>query len=608
MIDLKKLLSGKIDDINTLVSTIVKSHNLTRFNNVKDLLSYNNFSLDEKYLTGKTLWLVTNEETPFSVNNGLYLKAKGEVYVEDFNDGKLSQSEYVSLANEYCMFEGVNSPLIFDANVDYIFNKNTSFVIFVESGGWYAKGNCNLHWESSPSQGFAIKVRGRYDYSDSYTRKVNNSNYRPLEGFNIGQYHAARLGIGLQIGHADSMNSMSNASVTSKFSIHRVSVFDFDDTIAFFPGVWACELNQCNTMGGSIQSPRYFGGLDFGESIKLTNCFIADNHSRLVDQKPGAVYFNTGEFIINGCSFDNMRVVVDGDACVKMFAPHFENPMSTATEKRFLEVIGNHAFCVLNAPQIVIRDTPIYSTLFYCKAHSNSNRHPASGGLVLISPSYQSKKKYRPDLAKLMDSEDVIHGSDGFLELVGGGGSVQLYGGVSINSLFYTYFPIPIARNLVGASIANYSFSKKDDKNKPLMWECAEKGGAIAVSSEKYYTEDSALQLSFNENSNGEHTISQIINCGKAKIAIGYLKYTSENSITLKIIIKYLDSNGREIPDKYYKKINTANTSNWENSYIVDIIPDGAYKMNVIVTTLNDAQSSGVSRVIYYDSLVLNCL
>ena len=137
----------------------------------------------------------------------------------------------------------------FDANVVYEFSSNTSFDIYVESGGWYCSGTCKLHWKSAPKAGYAIKILGRFKYGHHYASLVNNSNYHPLEGFNIGSYNNILAGIGLCIGHSKSLRSMNGAVVTSKFTIVRVSVFDFDDVVSFYPGVWACELRQVNTMG-----------------------------------------------------------------------------------------------------------------------------------------------------------------------------------------------------------------------------------------------------------------------------------------------------------------------------------------------------------------------
>ena len=343
MIDLKALVQPKIESIDKLAQTLLRAFNLVNFQNVTDILNFRRHQAGDFLYTKQTKWMVTTEQTPLPLNDGLYLQALGDVFVEDFNDGDLSQSEYVQLANKYCMAASSRNRLVFDANVIYEFSSNTSFDIYVESGGWYCSGTCTLKWKGDPRAGYAIKILGRFKYGHHYASLVNNSNYHPLEGFNIGSYNNILAGIGLCIGHSESLRSMNGAVVTSKFTIARVSVFDFDDVVSFYPGVWACELRQVNTMGGSWQTPFYFNGIDFGESIKLTNCFIADNHRRVADNELGKVNFNTGEFIIYGSSFNNMRVVINGDAVVKMNCPHFENPQSTAKNKRFLEVIGSHA-------------------------------------------------------------------------------------------------------------------------------------------------------------------------------------------------------------------------------------------------------------------------
>ena len=261
MIDLKKLLQNKISSVDELVQTILRAFGLVNFKHVTDILNFKKHQNGDVLTSGLTRWVVSTEPSPFIVNNGLYLKAIGDVFVEDFNDGDLSQSEYVQLANKYCMAASSRNRLVFDANVVYEFSSNTSFDIYVESGGWYCSGTCKLHWKSAPKAGYAIKILGRFKYGHHYASLVNNSNYQPLEGFNIGSYNNMLAGIGLCIGHSESLRSMNGAVVTSKFTIVRVSVFDFDDVVSFYPGVWACELRQVNTMGGSWQTPFYFNEL-----------------------------------------------------------------------------------------------------------------------------------------------------------------------------------------------------------------------------------------------------------------------------------------------------------------------------------------------------------
>jgi hypothetical protein len=536
--------------------------------------------------------MVTTEQTPLPLNDGLYLQALGDVFVEDFNDGDLSQSEYVQLANKYCMAASSRNRLVFDANVIYEFSSNTSFDIYVESGGWYCSGTCTLKWKGDPRAGYAIKILGRFKYGHHYASLVNNSNYHPLEGFNIGSYNNILAGIGLCIGHSESLRSMNGAVVTSKFTIARVSVFDFDDVVSFYPGVWACELRQVNTMGGSWQTPFYFNGIDFGESIKLTNCFIADNHRRVADNELGKVNFNTGEFIIYGSSFNNMRVVINGDAVVKMNCPHFENPQSTAKNKRFLEVIGSHAYCVLDKPQIVIRDTPIYSTLFYCKAGSSQNKHPYAGGLVFISPSYNAAPNYRPDLAAYQD-DGIEYESDGYLELVGGGGRVYLEGGAHINSLFYTNSPIPIARNLVGRSTTNINFDNVLGKSA---------GSWVYVSSEQsvgsHFVEMNRYEgISIVNKANIDQELQQKRVCFQSTMLLGSIRYKIEDikelnpQGVLETVITFSNINGKKLKDNFVKKLLITTEESIEGDFnFVEKIPIDAYSMNVILRNYGDTQ------------------
>jgi hypothetical protein len=587
MIDLKKLFDGQIATIEEFAKSILRSHSYLKSSSVSELFETKTYKLGDRLNTGKTNWIISDSITPFPVNNNLYLKAIGDVYVEDFNDGILRQEDYVMLAHTYCQSIHTSNRLIFDPQIEYFFSAKSSFVIFVESGGWHCFGNCNLIWDDSPLKGYAIKVKGRYSYKTKYSEVVNNSNHAPLSGFTIGRYGEMKRGAALVLGFSDSISSMANAVVTSKFKIDRLSIYGFDDVIVFYPGVWACELTHVNTMNGSWKTPRYFKGLDFGESIKVTSCFIADNHKRGLDGDLGRVELNNGEFIFTGCSFNNIRVTIDGDASVKMNSPHFENPHSTAKNKRFLEVIGNHAFCVLDKPQIVIRDTWIFSTLFYCKSSSDGNPHPSSGGLVFISPSYQAPTKYRPDLARLKSTINNEFESDGYLELVGGGGRVYLEGGAHINSLFYSRHPVMIARNLVGASIQNHSFTLSNKDLSPCFWKTENQNASAKVIKIRGWVGDCALELSSYATLDSEVKIFQRLSCSSNQICVGSLKVkTSTGNKELKhwvfiVEINYLDWNSKHFSQATIRtidlsEIGTQNENGgWLHIPILRVAPEG---------------------------------
>jgi len=582
MIDLKAILQPKIVRIDELAQTLLRAFSLVNFQNVTDVINFQKHQAGDFLTTNQTKWIVSTEITSISLNDGLYLKALGDVFVEDFNDGVLTQSEYVTAANSYCMSPTAGNRLIFDATKSYEFNSDTSFDIYVESGGWYCSGNCKLKWNSTPKAGYAIKVLGRYNYGHNYSLLVNNSNYNPLEGFNIGSCGNMLPAMGLCIGHSESLRSMKGAVVTSKFKIERVSVFDFDDVVTFYPGVWACELRQVNTIGGSWQTPFYFNGIDFGESIKLTNCFIADNHRRVRDNELGKVNFNTGEFTIYGCSFNNMRVVVNGDAVVKMNCPHFENPNSQAKNKRFLEVIGSHAYCILDKPHIVIRNTPIYSNLFYCKAGSSQNKHPYTGGLVFISPSYNAAPNYRPDLAA-QQGDGVEYESDGYLELVGGGGRVYLEGGAHISSLFHTGSPIPVARNLVNRSSRNSCFRLSNSEERPNSWFFR------TNESTKIHAESNSMRVQHTTITDENYTVFQEVECAFGQTCIfvsNYRCFLKQGDITNSecfAYLEYIDSEGGLLDTQSVKNMeieNELNTtdSTWNSIRLFGQVPDTTRK------------------------------
>ncbi|RQW63893.1 hypothetical protein [Vibrio viridaestus] len=626
MIDLKELLKDKITSLSDLSLTLLKSFDKVRFDNVSHMLEFTRHRLGDKYLVGRSNWLVTTIETPFSVNDNLYLKAIGDLYVEDFNDGRLTQTQYVTKANNYCHSPNTSNRLIFDSDITYKFDHTASFEIFVESGGWYSTGNCRLVWMQNPSQGFAIKILGRYSYTDKYYDRVNDSNYSPLEGFTIGEYGRQRLGTGLQIGSSTSIDSMSSARMTSKFVIQKVSVFDFDDVITMYPGSWAFELLHVHTMGGSWKTPKYFRGLDFGENIRLSHCFIADNHKRMVDRKLGQVHFRTGEFVINSGSFDNMKVVVDGDASVKMMSVHFENPSSTAKNKRFLEVVGDSAFCLLESPQIVIRNTPIYSTLFYCKSGSRQNRHPFSGGLSIVNPSYQSVKSYRPDLAPVKDSR-VSYDSDGYLELVGGGGRVYYSGSAHINSLFFNHAPIPISRSLVGASLANYSFDKKLSSGMPKFWTLDDNSHQVnsdlcTVTTDDSWVGKSCLKTTVNQ-TNTHSSVFQDIDCSNGQLCLGTVKVKWKISSLeegyikgkIQVLVEFIDFNGSVIDGAGHSANWDVNNRNsitkyldWEHAKLIATAPEGTKKVRIRLNTFLISKKKEHFITSYWDCAVFNVL
>ncbi|MBB1291022.1 MULTISPECIES: hypothetical protein [unclassified Pseudoalteromonas] len=736
-----KTLSTIIDD---LLSLFV-SHNDTRelnapgghdsiykrnFNNVAQMKAYTAHKLGNKYSTGKTIWKVVAAATPYPTDNGLYLRALGDVNVSDFlepptelwqyenpitvpnnlaqyqvfagesqnenieigktytvryavsesatgtedvrvrigGDSKQLQSgsgeyevtavsqrctidtargddgsagavisisitektEYgaiIKQANDYCQHENTRNRLVFPENSEYIFNENDSFEIFVEGGGWYCRGICKLKWSAAPLAGFAIKVRGRYAYSDNYQRLVEESNNIPLEGFTIGEYGNMVAGSGLQLGHANARQSADGVVVTSKFKIRRVNVFDFDDVIDFWNGVWACELEKVNTMGGSWRTPRYFGGLDFGENIKLSHCFIADNHQR-TDGTMGVVHFEAGSYNIHGGSFDNMRVKVDGDADVRMYGPHFENPVSTAKNKRFLEVIGSHAWCVINEPRIVIRNTNIYSTLFYCKAATAGDPHPQAGGLKLNNPHFSAAEKYRPDLALVKSAEDNFsYEGDGYLELVGGGGKV-FCDTAAMNSLYYSGLAIPISKSLAGG-LRNYDYQQNEIGDSPNGWQSIKEGthlGVIEVTDDHYWVGDRSLKMQAWHNGGSTFystKLMQKIPCQGGQLVLGSImrkyQFILENGANGPVSgevtsqLDFYDNQGVVIGVLAFKggavtSDSQSEHNGWELLRHFGVAPAGTVEVALTLNTFSTSDSEDKKLTSYWDAAILNAV
>ncbi|RQW63441.1 hypothetical protein [Vibrio viridaestus] len=622
--------------------------------NVIEILDKNDHELGSEYESGNTRWIVTDAETPFSLNDNLYLKAIGDVYVEDFNNGILTQSEYVGKAHSYCMDATTNNRLIFDNGIDYTFEKEDSFDIYVESGGWYCSGNCKLIWNDSPTSGYAVRIKGRFDYDSEYASRVNTSNFEPFSGFTIGEYNAQREGIGLQIGYADSLTSTSNGVVTSKFKLSRINIFDFDDVIAFYPGVWACELEHVHTMGGSWTTPTNSADTDFGENIKISHCFIADNHSRLVDSTYGTVSLNSGEWLFEGGSFDNMKVVIGGDACVKMNNPHFENPTSTSMNKRFLEVTGSHAYCVLNSPQIVIRDTYIFSNLFYCVSGDWSadndgdgykDRFPFSGGLVMNAPCYQSRAKYRPDMAsRVAETLGTSFDSDDTLALIGGSGRIYCNSGAYVNSLFSSNKPIPLSQSLSGGSISNSNFEDDTVGDAANYWVEDTSGsyvsGRAVVSDDYAWAGTNSLKTTVDYNGgqtwNSTHTY-QDIQCSRGQLVQGIAKCKwltellndTTGSVTGKILIslKFLDAEKNTISTAWSKtfSVNTeaseetysfsydntdyeVDCEGWKHCELLGSAPDGTAYARVSLVSYSTSNSASKKIHTYWDSVLINVI
>lgn len=602
------------------------------FSNVTALENYQGaLDVGKRYQTGKTIWEITETVTVVSVGD-VYAKAIGDVYVDDFVDDVLTDSEILHKCNDYCQNTDNKNRLVFEDKLTFSLTAEDSFVIYVEGGGWYCATNCQLVWFESPTSGYAIRVQGRYTTTSvSYATRINNSNYAPIEGFTIGSHGESRAGSGLRIGYADQRQSIEGATVTSKFKISRVNVLEFDDCVDIWMGAWAFELEHVNTIGGSWRTPSYFSGLDYGENIKLSHCFVADNHSRVVDGESGAVVFSSGEFIIEAGSFDNMRVTIEGDANVKMFGVHFENPSSTAKNKRFLEVIGDHASCVLDNPTIIIRNTDIYSTLFYCKAGTDENRYAWSGGLTLNNPQYQSVEKYRPDLALIKSiADNTTYEGDGYMELVGGGGRVMLTGQAFINSLYYTYNPILIARNLIGRSLDNYDFALDELGALPKFWKVYNTSpytGLAVVSDDDKWVGTQCLKTTADYNGGetwNSSKITQEVSCAVGSLVLAHLKvkWVTENtndqegSITGKVVAKldFYDADGVFISTEgsFSKGDVVGNSSstldNWITVELTARAPMGSRKVVMNLVTYSTSNHADKKIHTYWDTVCLNVL
>jgi hypothetical protein len=641
------------------VSSSFYIHNVS----VKDMSTGVVTELGDIYLTGRTTWEIVEEETPIAVG-GYYAKALGTLYAQDFLDFD-TVDEGIMLANDYVNSNLYsNNQLNFESIESLTFSADTSFDILVESGGWYCPGNCHLLWHSSPSAGYAINVRGAHAYTTDYdTVRARWANYEPLSGFTIGRYNEQRLGTGLRIGHSDSQDTIANGVVTSKFKISRVNVFDFDDVLAFYPGVWGCELEHVNTVGGSWTTPIKVYNKDFGENIKCTQCFVSDNHARLIDGEMGAVHLRGGEWNFFGGSFDNMKVIADDSVLVTMYAPHFENPSSSVKNKRFLEVVGEHAHVVLDTPTIVIRNDEYYrlhNTLFWCvagkyDANGENHRHPFAGGLVIKNPRYQSRHQYRPDMAALMSIYDgTTYDGEGYLELVGGGGRVYVEGGSNINSLFFTYHGIPIARDLAdGKSIANHSFdvisqdgTKGGVGTAPLCWDLATTGGYVAdytvVTDEDSWVGSTCLkQTVWSKGATFKSAkASQRIKCSAGNLVVGYCKakYVAEflngaiGDFTGQLIValNFIDKDGNIILTGWSNSLNvntavkmvstdsyswlTSNsnesqdTNGWNHFELNMSAPKGTAYAEIILTAYAGTDSIDKKLHAYWDTVVFNVL
>lgn len=588
------------------------------------------FSEGDQCSTGKTTWDIVSAVTLMPVTGGLYAKAIGDVFLDDFDDGVLTDSEMVHKAHNYCKENENRNRLVFEDKKSFNFGASDSFIIYVEGGGWYCADMCALRWDAAPTAGFAVNIQGRYTGSTSYQTRLNDSNFRPMEGFTIGEANQQRTGVGLKLGYADTWQTNTNAKVTSKWIISRVNVFEFDDVIEFWTGVWACELHHVNTIGGSWKTPTFFVGLDYGENIKLSHCFVGDNHLRLVDGEPGSVVFSAGEFVIFGGSFDNMRVTVAGDALVTMHSPHFENPVSTAKNKVFLEVTGSFAHCVLNQPTIVMRSTDVYSNVFSCIEGDGGNQHPFAGGLVLNSPRYNSNGEYRPDLAVPKGIEDATtYEGDSFLTLVGGGGRVYLTGGVAVNSLFFSFNPIPVARNLVGAATYNPSFDIGALGEFPSYWIeviTAPYSASGVVSNEESWEGTTSLKTTCDYNGGATWNSSRVyqdVDCSHGQLVLANIKLkwiieltgaaTGPITGSINAAIDFYDKMGNYISTGWSEQKSVTGNSTgtydgWETMVFTGHAPAGTYFVRFQLTSFSTSDDAEKKIHTYWDTAVLNVL
>lgn len=591
------------------------------------------FKIGKQLKTGKTTWSVNEDGEGLYLSNGLWAKAITDIYADDFIDSLLTDYGVLAKANDYYSLSVNDQRLVFTDGVKYTLGAEASFIVPVEKAGWFCPGQVRLVWTTAPTAGYAVNVRGSRLYTASYNDRVNYSNYKPLEGITIGENRGSCLaGSGLQIGYADERTSTTGLVVTSKFKLSRVNVFDFDDVIDVWNGSWFIEWDRVNTIGGSWRTPdNYFSGLDYGENMRLNHCFVGDNHTR-TDGELGTVNFSTGEWTVIGGSFDNIHVIVGGtagDANVKMTNPHFENPVSTAKDKRFLSVTGPHASCVLDNPSIVIRNTDIYSTLFYCLPGADDYRYPYSGGLTLKNPAFNATGDYRPDLALTKSIADgVDYRGYGFKELVGGGGRVKLEGQAFINSQFYTYKAIPIAHNLIGASLSNTSFDVGEVGSSPKYWTVADASpylGAAVVSDDDYWIGSQALKTTVYWNGGAtwhSSRVYQSIPCSAGNLVLCNLKTkwiiedetSSGLGVTGHIVIAaiFYDKLGEAISTGWAVEydVENANSSSdydgWLDNNLVGSAPDGTVEVRLVLESFSTSDAETRKIHIYYDAISMN--
>jgi hypothetical protein len=179
-----------------------------------------------------------------------------------------------------------------------------------------------LRWEAVPTAGYGVWLYGSKNYGNRHAQWGTALDGVIIQGSAepsgaVVKYAAS----GLRIGHATHRN-------TAMCSIRDGGVLGWRTNVEFLPNAWRINLEQFNSQWGDILVPASLS--NFGEAMTWRNSIFADYSSK--------VRIATGEWFFEGCSFDNVGLIVNGDCSIHLTNHHLENPGSGSVY-RYIDIL-----------------------------------------------------------------------------------------------------------------------------------------------------------------------------------------------------------------------------------------------------------------------------
>ncbi|PFR93531.1 hypothetical protein [Priestia megaterium] len=257
-----------------------------------------------------------------------------------------------------------------------------------------------LDFSSMPTSKRAISLTASNSYTNRYksTRCV-------LKGLIIkGGTQSNKLNAtGVYIGTdtSDKNDGINN------FTIQDVHIQGFAKNIEYSHNAWRIHFLNCQFLWGNLSVPT--GLINMGENITFTKCIFADGGS-IVD-------IGTGFFHFTNCSFDNVTLKASGDCVIHVNGGHLENPGSSSTGYRYVDIQHSGATVYLTDIDIIFNN-------------------PSTGGnftksLFYVIDTNVDRGLHLRNLKLFQSSKYLAYIDDGIQSLVAGNGRVTFDGGMA---------------------------------------------------------------------------------------------------------------------------------------------------------------------------------